>query len=190
MAARMLVRCAVGSMIAIAVRGTRAEAQYLYAGPGTVVQSQVRGPFVYNLYGYPYLAPGSYLSAPVIVPPIPAPYLRGPVVMTPFPPGYGRSFYPLRAPMAQPSYRGYPLGPKPPRSGNINTPASPSPQAGDPSPRSASPRPSGTILQQKPAAQRQNAPLVKQPARTAITPEPVRPASAADPNAPGSLDPN
>ena len=59
MATRMSIWYAVGSVLTIAELGTCVQAQYLYAGPGTVVQRQVNGPFVYNSYGYPYLAPGS-----------------------------------------------------------------------------------------------------------------------------------
>ena len=57
MATRTSIRCAVSSVIMIAGLGTCAQAQYLYAGPGTVVQRQVNGPFAYNLYGYSYLEP-------------------------------------------------------------------------------------------------------------------------------------
>jgi hypothetical protein len=191
MAARMPVQCVVSSVIALVGLGTCVQAQYLYAGPGTVVQRQVRGPFVYNFYGYPYLAPGTYLSAPVIVPPVPNPYLRGPVLMTPRPYGYGYvpDLYPPRASVRQQPYRGYLPSPNRSRSADAGTPARPAPQVGERSPR-AGPRPSGTVAQQRAAEPKPDAPSAGRPPRTAPTPERVRQPSAVDANTPASPNPN
>jgi len=189
MATRMSIRYAVGSVLMIAGLGTCAQAQYLYAGPGTVVQRQVNGPFVYNSYGYPYLAPGSYLSGPVLVP-VPNPYLYAPPVVIPPPYGYASNFYRPRIPLPQVPYGGYQPRPNWPGSAGPTASPSPSPQVGDRNPPPADQEPSSTALPQKSAPQRRDPPSAPRPPATPTTSGQVRQTSSMDAKAPTSPDPN
>ncbi len=188
MATRMSIRCAVGSVLTIAGLATCAQAQYLYAGPGTVVQGQVNGPFVYNSYGYPYLGPGSYLSGPVLVL-VPNPYLYAPPVVIPPPYGYAPNFYRPRIPLPPVPYGAY--QPRPNRPGSAGPTASPgpSPQVAGPNPP-AGQKPSSTALPQNSAAPRRDPPSAPPPPATPTTSGQVRPASSMDAKAPASPDPN
>lgn len=109
------------SVLIVAGLTTCARAQYLYVGPGSVVQSQIYGPFVYDLYGY--LGPGPYLRHPYPVPrtyvPAPGPYLYGPVIVPPaygYPPTLYQPNVPAPyVPPAQQAPRGYQPKPNRPR---------------------------------------------------------------------------
>ncbi len=187
MAIRMSMRCAAGAVLTIAGLGTCARAQYLYAGPGTVVQGQVNGAFFYNSYGYPYLAPGSYLSGPVLVP-VPNPYLYAPPVVIPPQYGYAPNFYRPRLPLPQVPYGGYQPRPHPPTSAGSTASPSPSPQVA----RRRSPadqRPSSTALPQKSAPHRPAAPSAPRPPAPTTSGQ-VPPTSSTDSKSPTSPDPN
>ena len=129
MMARKWLTCAVGIALVAVGSGSSACAQYIYAGPGAVVQGRVYGPFVYGLPGP--TGPGPYLRHALPVPPTyvpaPGPYLYGPVVIPPArnypvrplpPPGsYGYRLPPYR-PQVRPYY---PQRPIPPYYGSQST---------------------------------------------------------------------
>jgi hypothetical protein len=188
MATRMSIRCVVGSVLTIAGLGACAQAQYLYAGPGTVVQGQVNGTFFYNSYGYPYLAPGSYLAPPVLVP-VPNPYLYAPPAVLPPPYRYAPNFYRPRLPLPQVPYGAYPPRPNRPTAAGPTPSPGPSPQVIGRKPPTDQ-KPPSTALPQRSAPQRPDRPSAPQPPTTPTTSGQVPQRSSMVSKAPTSRDPN
>ena len=108
MAARMPFQCLMISLVIAAGWAGPARGQYLYAGPGAIVQRQIRGPFVYGLRPNPRL---TYpFQVPTTLVPAPGPYVQGPVMVPP-----GRTYSPNPRPPGNITPYGIPVRPYPPR---------------------------------------------------------------------------
>jgi len=134
MAGTLFRRTAV-SLVVAAGWAISAQAQIMYAGPGTIVQQQFLNRQVYGYRTYPYVVPGPYAYS-FVVPPSGAVltpqgyvlYPSGPVPQ-PFPYGYPPNLYRPRisrsyGPPPQP-HRGYQPGPNRPRFVNPYDPPMP-----------------------------------------------------------------
>jgi len=108
MAARMPFGWLMVSLVIAAGWPGPAQGQYLHAGPGVIVQRQIRGPFVYGLRPSPRM---TYpFQAPTTLVPAPGPYLQGPVMVP-----SGRTYLPNPRPPGNITPYGIPVRPYPPR---------------------------------------------------------------------------
>jgi hypothetical protein len=139
MMAGTLAKRTVAALVLATGWAISAQAQIMYAGPGTIVQQQFWNPQVYGYRIYPYLATGPYAYS-FVVPPggavltpqgyvpyspgsVPQPFAYG------YPPNLYRPYIPRSyGPPPQP-HRGYQPGPNRPRFANPYDPPVPQRQS-------------------------------------------------------------